>query len=153
MSDKTMIRNLTEGHVRSQLIRYSLPFILSNLLQTVYNLVDMIVVGQFVGKVGLSAVSIGGDLLNFFTFICMGFCSAGQIIIAQYVGKQEYGNVQKAIGTFFTFIMATDIALCYVKPCICQKIALLQILMAVYLRLDICFQNAKYTYSQIISVL
>ena len=106
MSDKTMIRNLTEGHVRSQLIRYSLPFILSNLLQTVYNLVDMIVVGQFVGKVGLSAVSIGGDLLNFFTFICMGFCSAGQIIIAQYVGKQEYGNVQKAIGTFFTFIMA-----------------------------------------------
>ncbi len=109
MKEKTMIRDLTEGNVRSQLIRYSMPFILANLLQTVYNLVDMIVVGQFVGKVGLSAVSIGGDLLNFFTFICMGFCSAGQIIIAQYVGKQEYDNVKRAIGTFFTFIMAIAI--------------------------------------------
>ena len=109
MKEKTMIRDLTEGNVRSQLIRYSMPFILANLLQTVYNLVDMIVVGQFVGKIGLSAVSIGGDLLNFFTFICMGFCSAGQIIIAQYVGKQEYGNVKRAIGTFFTFIMAIAI--------------------------------------------
>ena len=106
MKEKTMIRDLTGGNVRSQLLRYSAPFILANLLQTVYNLVDMIVVGQFVGKVGLSAVSIGGDLLNFFTFICIGFCSAGQVIIAQYVGKQEYGNVKKAIGTFFTFIMA-----------------------------------------------
>ena len=100
MKEKTMIRDLTGGNVRSQLLRYSAPFILANLLQTVYNLVDMIVVGQFVGKVGLSAVSIGGDLLNFFTFICIGFCSAGQVIIAQYVGKQEYGNVKKAIGTF-----------------------------------------------------
>jgi hypothetical protein len=55
-----------------------------------YNLVDMIVVGQFCGQAGLSAVSVGGDLMNLFVFSSMGLCSAGQVIISQYVGKKEY---------------------------------------------------------------
>lgn len=106
MSEKTLINDLTTGNVQKQMLRFALPFVLANLLQTFYNLVDMIVVGQFVGKVGLSAVSVGGDLMNLFVFISMGFCSAGQVVISQYVGKKEYGNVSRTVGTFSVFMLA-----------------------------------------------
>ena len=46
----------------------------------------MIIVGHVLGKVGLSAVSIGGDVANFLMFFAMGFASAGQVIIAQLLG-------------------------------------------------------------------
>ena len=100
-----MINDLTTGSVAKQLIMFALPLMLSNLLQTVYNIVDMIVVGQFVGSTGLSAVSIGGDLLNLCTHIVTGFAGAGQIMIAQYVGQKDREAVSRTIGTMFTFIM------------------------------------------------
>ncbi|MBQ9857894.1 MAG: MATE family efflux transporter [Oscillospiraceae bacterium] len=106
MSSKTMINDLTEGKVGKRLIKFAIPFILANLLQTCYNLVDMIVVGQYCGQAGLSAVSVGGDLLNLFVFSAMGLCSAGQVIISQYVGKKEYGKLNNTIGTFSTFMLA-----------------------------------------------
>lgn len=106
MSSKTMINDLTEGKVGKRLIKFAIPFILANLLQTCYNLVDMIVVGQYCGQAGLSAVSVGGDLLNLFVFSAMGLCSAGQVIISQYVGKKEYGKLNNTIGTFSTFMIA-----------------------------------------------
>jgi len=109
MSSKTMINDLTEGKVGKRLIKFAIPFILANLLQTCYNLVDMIVVGQYCGQAGLSAVSVGGDLLNLFVFSAMGLCSAGQVIISQYVGKKEYGKLNNTIGTFSTFMIALAI--------------------------------------------
>ena len=106
MSKKTMINDLTEGNVGKRLIKFAVPFILANLLQTFYNLADMIVVGQYCGQAGLSAVSVGGDLLNLFVFSAMGLCSAGQVIISQYVGKKEYGKLNDTIGTFAAFMIS-----------------------------------------------
>lgn len=106
IKEKSMINDLTVGPVQGRLLKFALPYVLGNLLQTFYNLVDMIVVGRFVGQAGLSAVSVGGDLMNLFTFMSMGFCSAGQVMISQYVGKKERDNVSKTIGTFSTFMIA-----------------------------------------------
>ena len=78
LSQKTMIHDLTTGNVAKELIIFSLPFILSQFLQTLYGLVDMIIIGQFVGHVGLAAVSIGGDMLSMYTFLVVGFASAGR---------------------------------------------------------------------------
>ena len=91
----TMIRDLTTGPVASRLLRFAFPLFLSNALQAVYNLVDMIVVGNYIGKAGLSAVSIGGDILHLLTFVAMGFCSAGQVIIARSVGAGRIDDVKK----------------------------------------------------------
>ena len=55
-----MIRDLTRGPVVSQLFRFALPLFISNALQALYNLVDMVVVGNYIGPSGMSAVSIGG---------------------------------------------------------------------------------------------
>jgi len=111
MKQKTMIRDFTQGNEFRLLLGFAFPLMGANLLQTVYNLVDMVVVGHFVGSVGLSSVSIGGDLLNFMTFLVMGFAGAGQVLIAQYIGAGRHDRVNAAVGTLFTFLLSCAVAL------------------------------------------
>ena len=113
---ETMVRDLTVGRVVPLLLRFSLPLFVSNALQAVYNVVDMVVVGNYIGKAGMSAVSIGGDLLHLLTFVAMGFCSAGQVIIARAVGERRPEDIRKTIGTMFTFLLSVSAAIaviCY----------------------------------------
>ena len=112
----TMIRDMTKGPVVPQLLRFALPLFVSNALQAVYNLVDMVVVGNYIGKAGMSAVSIGGDLLHLLTFVAMGFSSAGQVLIARSVGTGRYDEIKKIIGTMFTLLLSASVGisvLCY----------------------------------------
>ncbi len=109
--EETIIQDLTSGSIAKTLFRFSVPFVLSNLLQTIYSLVDMVVIGQWVGTNGLAAVSIGGELLSLTTFICMGFASAGQIIISQYVGSGDYRGLSKVVGNLCTVIAILAVAL------------------------------------------
>ncbi len=101
---KAIIRDLTVGSVPRTLISFSLPLFLSGLLQMVYNMVDMIVVGQFEGTNGLSAVSIGGEVLMLITFVAMGFSNAGQILISRFVGADRRDQVGEMVGTLFTLL-------------------------------------------------
>jgi len=107
----SLARDLTQGNVTHQLIRFSLPFLMANLLQTFYGLTDMLIVGRVVGSTGLSAISNGGDLQNLFTFLGVGFTSAGQIIIAQYLGAKDRKGVKNTIGTLFTCVFALSLVL------------------------------------------
>ena len=110
---KSMIQDLTQGSVTRLLLVFSFPLMLSNLLQTVYNMVDMVVIGQFVGSAGLSAVSIGGDVLHLLTFLVMGFSNAGQVILSQYIGAGNQARVKGTIGTMFsvTFLCAVVLSI------------------------------------------
>ena len=113
----SMTTDLTSGNVVKQLVLFALPLFLSNALQAVYNLVDMIVVGNYVGAAGMSAVSTGGETLHLLTFLAMGFSSAGQVLIAQDVGAGRMESVKKTIGTLFTLLMSASIVMtvvCYV---------------------------------------
>ena len=98
---KTIIRNMTEGSVFRQLAAFSLPLLLANSLQTLYTTVDTLVVGRFVGTAALSAVSTCGELVNFYSMIGMGLASAGQIIIAQFVGKDDRSPWEKPLAQCF----------------------------------------------------
>ena len=106
---RTMVRDLTTGSVARQLLVFAMPLFVSNALQAVYNMVDMIIVGQFIGGYGMSAVSIGGDLLHLLTFVSMGFASAGQVIIARHVGEGRMDEVRETIGTLFSFLLAASV--------------------------------------------
>ena len=106
----TMVKDMTEGKVVPLLLRFAFPLFVSNALQAVYNVVDMVVVGNYIGKAGMSAVSIGGDLLHLLTFVAMGFCSAGQVIIARAVGERRPEDIRKTIGTMFTFLLSVSAA-------------------------------------------
>lgn len=102
----TMARDLTVGSVPRQLISFAAPLFFSGLLQTVYNMVDMVVVGRFVGAAGLSAVAVGGEVLTFLTFIAMGMSNAGQVIISQYLGAGRREKISRLIGTLFVFLLS-----------------------------------------------
>lgn len=111
-----MVTDLTNGSVTKLLLKFAFPLFVSNALQAVYNIVDMIVVGQYIGGVGMSAVSIGGDVLHLLTFVAMGFSSAGQVLISQDVGAKRMDAVQKTIGTMFTFLLGVSLVIsvgCY----------------------------------------
>ena len=117
----TLINNLTEGPLTKQILFFALPVVLGNLLHTIYNLVDMAVVGQFVGSAGLSAVSTSGQITILFYCLGIGLSSGGQILIAQQVGANDRDGIRKTIGTSFTFtvllaIVVTTIGLLSYTP-------------------------------------
>ncbi len=108
---KTLVADFTKGSVSKQLLLFSAPLFLSSLLQVVYNIVDMIIVGHVSGEVGLSAVSVGGDVSSFLTFFAMGFSNAGQVIIAQYIGSGRNDRIGRFIGTMFSFLLSSAVVI------------------------------------------
>ena len=108
---RSMVTDLTQGSVVSQLFMFAMPLFAANALQAVYNLVDMVVVGQVIGGAGMSAVSIGGDILHLLTFFAIGFSAAGQVLVSQYVGAGRMDSVRRLIGTMFTFLMGVALVI------------------------------------------
>ena len=68
--------NVTEGSILKTLLVFAVPILLTNLIQQLYNTVDLIIIGKFVGNEGTVGVSTGGDLINFITMLSIGFSSA-----------------------------------------------------------------------------
>lgn len=105
---KEIAKDMTQGPVLKQLAVFSIPVALANALQAVYSMVDMVVVGQFVGSGGLSAVGIGGQLLNMFLSLGMGFSFGAQVLLSQQVGAKDK-ELQPTIGTLFTMEIVLSI--------------------------------------------
>ncbi len=103
---REIIADYTSGRISTQLLRFSVPFMLSNGLQVLYSLVDMIIVGKFVGSEGLSAVSTASQIFTFMTMLALGFSNGGQVLIAQYIGKNEREKIGSVISTLFLIITA-----------------------------------------------
>lgn len=119
---KKAIRDFTQGSISKQLLVFAAPLFLSNLLQAIYNTVDMIVVGQLAGSVGLSAIAVGGDISNCLSFLAMGFSSAGQVIIAQYIGARKREQVEPFIGTMVSFLILCAAAMGVICLIFCEPI-------------------------------
>ena len=97
-----LINDFTTGSIPKHLFRFMLPFVASNALQVVYSLVDMVIVGRYVGSAGLAAVSQGSMVIMFFTMFCFGFATSGQIMISQLVGADRRDRLNPVIGTLFS---------------------------------------------------
>lgn len=110
MKQRTVINNLTEGPLTRQMILFALPLVLGNLLHTLYNLVDMAVVGQFVGSAGLSAVATAGQITMLLYCLGIGLGSGSQILVAQQVGADEKDAIRVTVGTSFTFTVILALA-------------------------------------------
>lgn len=110
-NSKTKITDFTNGNITKQLAVFAFPLFLSNLLQVVYNMVDMIVVGKVMGQNGLSAVAVGGDITAFMTFIAIGFSNAGQVIISRYIGAGRRDKIGKFVSTMFSFLMSCAVVI------------------------------------------
>ncbi len=95
--------DLTEGNVLKQLMIFVAPLLLANIVQELYNTVDMIVIGQFVGNNGTVGVSTGGDIITALTFIATSLGSAAQIYVAQLAGAKDRKSISETIGTSLVF--------------------------------------------------
>lgn len=113
MSQKTnrLSKDFTRGNVAKQLLLFTLPFMASNALQVLYSTIDMIIVGEYVGTAGLSAVSQSSQILNFATMVCLGFSNAGQVLIAQALGAGKRKEMNRIIGTLFGLITILSVCL------------------------------------------
>ena len=108
---ESAIKDFTKGNITKQLVTFAWPLLLSNILQIVYNMVDMIIVGNVMGKTGTSAVTVGGDVSNLMTFVVMGFAAAGQVIIARYIGARERDKIARFVGTMSSFLFICAVVL------------------------------------------
>ncbi len=108
MTDKFR-KDLTKGSVTKNLIKFAMPFLASNILQALYSVVDMIVVGQYCGKAGITGVSIGGQINILITGAANGLAISGTILVAQYLGAKKYNEQKKTIGTMSSLYLVLSI--------------------------------------------
>lgn len=109
VSAKKMTNDLTNGPVFRKLLLFALPIMLATFLQSVYGIVDMIIVGQYLGSVSLSAVSVGGNLMNLFSFVAMGLSTGGNVVIGQFFGAGDDRNRKESTSTTFAFLVIVGI--------------------------------------------
>ena len=102
---RNISKDFTQGSIPRQLLLFALPFMASNALQVLYSTIDMIIVGEFVGTPGLSAVSQSSQILNFATMVCFGFSNGGQVLVAQALGAGKRKEMSRIIGTLFSLIL------------------------------------------------
>ena len=100
MDDKKALRgDLTVGSVGKKLIAFAIPLAIANLVQALYNLADMAIVGHFVGSAGMSAVTMGGLVIAVVLAVIQGLSNGASIYISQLFGAGKKDQIQKVIGT------------------------------------------------------
>lgn len=104
-------RNLTEGPIMRTLIRFAVPIVLASLVQQMYSLVDVIVIGKFVGNTGTVGVNTGGEIADMVMPVAMGFSSAGQIYISQLMGARNESKVRQTVGTLLSVMLLFSVIL------------------------------------------
>ncbi|MCR4896804.1 MAG: MATE family efflux transporter [Lachnospiraceae bacterium] len=94
---RSAILNMTEGNPVSLIIKFSIPMLIGNLFQQLYNLVDSVIVGQFVGADALAAIGATGSVTFLFFALCNGIGSGGGIITSQFFGKGNVDEIKSCI--------------------------------------------------------
>lgn len=103
--------DLTEGKVWKVIVRFALPLLVGNLLQQFYNITDSIIVGQFLGKEALAAVSASFFIYYFIISLVIGVGSGTTVVISQLFGAKQYQKVQLAFSSSFIFMLVGGIIL------------------------------------------
>ena len=96
--EKQFVCDMTTGNETSLLIRFSLPMLFGNVFQQFYNMVDSIVVGNYVGKNALAAVGMTSSLTFFYFSLCNGFATGAGVLMSQYFGMKNEKRVKDALG-------------------------------------------------------
>ena len=90
---------MTEGSIWKKLLFFSIPLILGNLFQQLYNTVDSIIVGNYIGSEALAAVGASGPIITLLIGFCIGASTGAGVVISQYYGAKDKEGVRKAVHT------------------------------------------------------
>jgi putative MATE family efflux protein len=103
---KANIMNMTEGNTVKLLISFSIPMLIGNIFQQLYNLADSVIVGQIIGADALAAIGATGSITFFFFALCNGIGSGGGIITSHFFGEGDDNKVKNCIvNTAFIMIV------------------------------------------------
>lgn len=103
--------DLTKGKVWKVIVRFALPLLIGNLLQQLYNVTDSVIVGQFLGKEALAAVSASFFIYYFIISFVIGVGSGTSVVISQLFGAKQFQKVQLAFSSFFIFMLVGGVIL------------------------------------------
>lgn len=106
-----MEKNLTTGSVFKNVILFSLPYLLSYFLQTLYGMADLFIIGQFEGVANTTAVSIGSQVMHMLTVMIVGLAMGTTVSIGQAIGAGKRKQAAQNIGNTATLFMMVSIAL------------------------------------------
>ena len=102
---------LTEGSIWKKLLLFALPVFLGNVFQQLYNTIDSLIVGRFLGDEALAAVSSSGNLIFMFIGFFNGLAMGAGVIIARYFGAKDYQAMRLAIHTDVAFGLCTGVVI------------------------------------------
>lgn len=117
--------DLTEGSVLKKLLLFAIPMMLATFLQSIYSIVDMIIVGRYCGPEGLSAVSVGGNIMTMITFIAMGLSIGGNVVIGQFYGSNDESKRKESTATTMGFMLLVGVVLATVLCVLSKQIMIL----------------------------
>ncbi len=109
-----MERNLTEGSVFGTVVRFSLPYLLSYFLQTLYGMADLFIIGQFDSVAATTAVSVGSQVMHMITVMIVGLAMGTTVLIGQSIGAGDKKRASKAIGNTITLFLGIAVVLAVV---------------------------------------
>ena len=118
-----MEKNLTSGGVLQNIVRFSLPYLLSYFLQTLYGMADLFIIGQFSGTADITAVSIGSQVMHMLTVMIVGLAMGATITIGRAVGGEEHERAALAVGNSATLFMTVSLVLTAVLLVLVRPIA------------------------------
>lgn len=102
---------MTEGSVWRHIVRFAMPVFWGNLFQQLYNVVDSLVVGNFLGSDALAAVGSSGSLIFLLVGLFSGIFTGASVVISRYFGAHDEGNMRVAIHTTVAFGLAAGVVL------------------------------------------
>ena len=115
------MRDMTQGSPAKQILLFTLPLLVGNFLQQLYNMVDSWVVGNYVSDAALAAVGTGFPVIFFFSSLFMGLSTGGTVVIAQFYGAGQMDRVHDAVDTIYAAFLRmilpmTAVAMLVAKP-------------------------------------
>lgn len=109
--DRKQSKNLVDGAIGRSLIVFSLPMILGNLLQQLYNVADTLIVGKTIGAAALAAVGSSYALMVLLTSIILGLCMGSSVVFSQLYGAKQTDDMKTSIFNAFVFIAVVTVVI------------------------------------------
>lgn len=106
-----MQNDLTTGSVWKTVVRFSLPYLLSYFLQTLYGMADLFIIGQFEGVASTTAVSVGSQVMHMLTVMIVGLAMGSTVSIGQAVGARDARRAGRSIGNTATLFLGLSLVL------------------------------------------
>jgi len=103
------MKDLTKGKEYKLILKFALPMLLGNVFQQLYNIIDSVIVGNYLGKQALAAVGASFPIIFLLMSLIIGVAIGSTILISQYFGAKQYENIRKAVDTINIVLFVTAI--------------------------------------------